>query len=63
MEIARSLNPIGGRAVLGGAAYIFENTENQEDFVGTLEDLGSLSTPSIADIFVAKTQKQWGTIK
>ncbi|MFT7130920.1 MAG: ABC-2 type transport system ATP-binding protein [Gammaproteobacteria bacterium] len=58
IEIARSLNPIGERSVLGGAAFIFEDTEKQGDFIETLEDLGSLSTPSIADIFVAKMQNQ-----
>ena len=58
LEIARSLNPIGERSVLGGVAFIFEDTKDQGNFVETLEDLGSLSTPSIADIFVAKMQNQ-----
>ncbi len=58
VETARSLNPIGERSVLGGSAFIFEDTDEHSTILETLEELGNLSTPSIADIFVAKMQNQ-----
>jgi ABC-2 type transport system ATP-binding protein len=49
IESARALNPIYSRSVLGSVYMLFE----QPDFAA-LTPLGRLSTPSVADIFVAK---------
>lgn len=51
LENARSLGPISERTILGGIAFIYENTAREE-----LEPLGELRTPSIADLFVAMMQ-------
>lgn len=51
LERARTLNPISERSVLGGSALIFEGVARQD-----LAPLGSLRTPSVADLFVAKIQ-------
>ncbi|HEY6527651.1 MAG TPA: ABC transporter ATP-binding protein [Cellvibrionaceae bacterium] len=50
-ETARALNPIYSRNLLGNIFMLFE----QPDFAA-LTPLGQLSTPSVADIFVAKMQ-------
>ena len=52
-EQARALGPISERSLLGDTVFIFENNTREE-----LEPLGKLRTPSVADIFVAKMQKQ-----
>ncbi len=51
IESARALNPISERSVLGGSALIFENIARDK-----LAPFGSLRTPSVADLFVAKMQ-------
>lgn len=53
VEQARALGPISERSLLGDTVFIFENNTREE-----LEPLGRLRTPSVADIFVAKMQKQ-----
>lgn len=49
IELARGLNPIGERTVLGGVVMMFENAD-----LHRLETLGQRRMPSIADLFVAK---------
>lgn len=56
LEQARSLGPISERTILGGIAFIYQNKSQAE-----LEHLGSLRTPSVADLFIAKMQSQGGT--
>jgi len=53
VEQARALGPLSERSLLGDTVFIFENNTREE-----LEYLGKLRTPSVADIFVAKMQKQ-----
>ena len=54
-EQARALGPISERPMLGGTVFIYENRAKED-----LEHLGELRTPSVADLFVAKMQKQGG---
>ncbi|HMU67530.1 MAG TPA: ABC transporter ATP-binding protein [Cellvibrionaceae bacterium] len=51
VETAKALNPIYSRSLLGSDYLLFENP----DFAA-LTSLGRLSTPSLADVFVAKMQ-------
>ncbi len=46
---ARSLKPISERASFGGSVFIYENIAKEQ-----LLGLGSIRTPSVADLFVAK---------
>lgn len=46
---AKQLSPIYERSILGGSLFMFENPD-----ISTLESLGNLRQPSIADLFVAK---------
>lgn len=48
---AQARGPIGQRPILGGKAFIFENTPREE-----LQALGELKAPTIADLFVAKVE-------
>lgn len=56
-EQAIALSPVSVTSRLGGATMIFENRSREE-----LEALGSLHTPSISDLFIAKIQptQSWG---
>ena len=49
IELARSLKPINERKNLGDTIMLFEN-QNPRD----LEQLGTLHTPSLSNLFVAK---------
>lgn len=51
IELAAGLNPIGQRTILGGKAFIFEDTPRS-----ALQDLGDLKVPTVADLFVAKME-------
>ena len=48
---AQSLNPIYSRKVLGRTAMLFDSPG------ATLDALGEISTPSVADLFVATMQE------
>jgi ABC-2 type transport system ATP-binding protein len=48
---AKALGPIHQRSVMGGEVMMFENIPHQK-----LEPLGTLRSPSVADLFVAKMQ-------
>lgn len=50
-DAALALSPIYIRAILGGFNMVFENPDIKQ-----LQSLGKLSTPSVADLFVAKMQ-------
>lgn len=50
-DLALALNPLHSRAILGGSAMIFEHVDAAQ-----LQALGRVSTPSVADLFVAKMQ-------
>lgn len=50
-EAAMALKPIHIRSVLGGYNMVFENIDSDQ-----LSVLGKVSTPSVADLFVAKMQ-------
>lgn len=50
-EAALALKPIYTKTILGGFVMIFENVD-----VAQLKALGKLTTPSVADLFVAKMQ-------
>jgi ABC-2 type transport system ATP-binding protein len=50
-EQAKALGPIHQRSVMGGTVMMFENMPHQQ-----LEPLGTLRSPSVADLFVAKMQ-------
>lgn len=50
-DAALKLSPIHTRTILGGFSMIFENPNREQ-----LVTLGKLSTPSVADLFVAKMQ-------
>jgi ABC-2 type transport system ATP-binding protein len=50
-EAAVALKPIHIRSVLGGYTMVFENSD-----LGQLTALGKVTTPSVADLFVAKMQ-------
>jgi ABC-2 type transport system ATP-binding protein len=50
---ARTFRPFSERAVLGRHALFFENAPRDE-----LAPLGDLGTPTIADLFVARMQKE-----
>ena len=52
---AEGLSPIYSRDLLGNKAMIFEGTS-----AAKLADLGEVSTPSVADLFVAKLQTARG---
>ncbi len=49
---AQALGPISERAILGGKALIFEDSD-----IDQLISLGELHTPSISDLFVAKMEQ------
>lgn len=49
IEQAQALNPIGQRSILGGKAFIFEDTPME-----ALMELGEPRVPTVSDIFVAK---------
>lgn len=49
LAAARALNPVNEQARLGGARLIFENRTPDQ-----LAPLGQVTTPSVADLFVAK---------
>jgi len=49
IEQAQQLSPIGQRSILGGKAFIFEDTPR-----AALQELGELKVPTVADLFVAK---------
>ena len=49
IEQAQALNPIGQRSILGGKAFIFEDTPRE-----ALMELGEPRVPTVSDIFVAK---------
>lgn len=51
VETAMALSPLHSRSVLGGCRMIFEGKTKE-----ALAGLGSLSSPGLADIFVAKMQ-------
>jgi ABC-2 type transport system ATP-binding protein len=48
---ALALNPIHVRTILGGFSMVFENADANQ-----LQGLGKITTPSVADLFVAKVQ-------
>lgn len=50
-EMALALKPIHIRTTLGGFSMVFEDVELEK-----LQVLGKVSTPSVADLFVAKMQ-------
>jgi ABC-2 type transport system ATP-binding protein len=50
-ESALALKPIHIRTTLGGFSMVFENVSADQ-----LQSLGKVTTPSIADLFVAKMQ-------
>jgi len=50
-EVALALNPIHVRTTLGGFIMVFEGADRTQ-----LSLLGKVSTPSVADLFVAKMQ-------
>ncbi|VUD53019.1 Ribosome-associated ATPase [Thalassocella blandensis] len=56
-EDALALNPLSVSSRLGGYTMIYENGNREQ-----LEALGSLHTPSISDLFIAKIQpaQSWG---
>jgi ABC-2 type transport system ATP-binding protein len=45
------LKPIHVRTILGGFSMVFEGAD-----IAQLKGLGKLTTPSVADLFVAKMQ-------
>ena len=49
IDVALALKPIHRSPILGGERLIFENTPQQK-----LQEIGAVSTPSVADLFVAK---------
>jgi ABC-2 type transport system ATP-binding protein len=49
IEQAQALSPIGQRSILGGKAFIFEDTPRE-----ALMELGEPRVPTVSDIFVAK---------
>ncbi len=51
---AEGLGPISTRPILGGRSYLYESPKGGEVDVEKLSALGEVSTPSIADLFVAK---------
>ena len=50
-EAALAFKPIHVRTILGGFSMVFENADRNQ-----LKALGKLTTPSVADLFVAKMQ-------
>ncbi len=50
-QAALAHNPIHVRTILGGFSMVFENADTNQ-----LQALGKLTTPSVADLFVAKMQ-------
>jgi ABC-2 type transport system ATP-binding protein len=54
-EAAVALKPIHIRTVLGGFCMMYENANNDD-----LRKLGSIKTPSVADLFVAKMSPSTG---
>ncbi len=50
-EAALAFKPIHVRAILGGFSMVFENADRNQ-----LQALGKITTPSVADLFVAKMQ-------
>jgi len=55
IKAAANLNPIGVRSILGGKAFIFENTSRE-----ALQGLGQVKVPTVADLFVAKMEAEAG---
>ncbi len=53
IEMALEYSPIHARDMLGKRSMIFENVSR-----ATLEKLGEVHTPSVADLFVAKMQRR-----
>jgi len=53
LSAARALRPFSERAVLGRTVLFYENAPREE-----LAALGELGTPTIADLFVARMQKE-----
>ena len=49
IDVARAKKPIAERTGIGARVFTFEDVPRQE-----LEGLGRLSTPRVADLFVAK---------
>ncbi len=50
-QAALAHNPIHVRTILGGFSMVFENADANQ-----LQALGKVTTPSVADLFVAKMQ-------
>lgn len=50
-EAALAFKPIHVRTILGGFSMVFENADSNQ-----LQTLGKITTPSVADLFVAKMQ-------
>ncbi len=50
-QAALAYNPIHVRTILGGFSMVFENADTDQ-----LQALGKVTTPSVADLFVAKMQ-------
>jgi ABC-2 type transport system ATP-binding protein len=50
-DAALALKPIHARTILGGFSMIYENADKAQ-----LDALGKTTTPSVADLFVAKMQ-------
>lgn len=50
-ETALAFKPIHVRTILGGFSMVFENADSNQ-----LQALGKITTPSVADLFVAKMQ-------
>jgi len=48
---AETMDSVGQRPILGGKAFIFEDAPRE-----TLQDLGELKVPTLADLFVAKVE-------
>ncbi|MET0355840.1 MAG: ABC transporter ATP-binding protein [Cellvibrio sp.] len=55
-EAALALHPIHVRTILGGFSMVFENVATDQ-----LQALGKVTTPSVADLFVAKMQPSKNT--
>ena len=51
IEKAMGLKPIGQRSILGGKAFIYQDTPRE-----VLQELGELRVPTVADLFVAKME-------
>ena len=47
-DAARALNPLNERELFGRHIFLYKNADHN-----TLEELGEIHTPSVADLFVA----------